>query len=172
MKLMDVSTKKYPNTFVMVDDEDFDFLSQWKWYPRNCARKPYTNIYVVRTRSRRDQKSGFITMHKVIMNTPSGMHTDHINGDHFDNRRSNLRICTPRQNIMNQAKAKFGRKLTSVYKGVDWKKSRGMWRASIKSEGKSYDVGYFKDEKMAARAYNAAAKIYHGNFARLNEIKP
>ena len=32
MRTINISTKKYPNKFVIIDDENYDFLSQWKWH--------------------------------------------------------------------------------------------------------------------------------------------
>ena len=43
-------------------------------------------------------------MHRGILNTPKGIDTDHVNKDGLDNRRSNLRICSRSQNMMNREK--------------------------------------------------------------------
>jgi len=57
---------------------------------------------------------------------------------------------------------------TSKYKGVNRWKSKNKWRVRIKVDGKQKHIGYFKDETQAAKAYDKAAKKYHGKFASLN----
>lgn len=103
--------------------------------------------------------------HRVIMSAPSGMQVDHINGNTLDNRRCNLRICTSAENGRNRKPRKGG---SSGYKGVCWNKPAQKWQARIMVGGKSISLGYFDDEVEAARAYDAAACEFHGDFARLN----
>jgi len=57
-------------------------------------------------------------------------------------------------------------KRPSPYRGVYW--FQGQWRAKIGSQGKEHHLGFFLDEVDAARAYDAAAKHYHGTRAKLN----
>ncbi|MGJ4857061.1 HNH endonuclease signature motif containing protein [Labrys sp. La1] len=92
---------------------------------------------------------------------------DHINGDKFDNRIANLRACSKSQ---NQANCGTGRNNTSGFKGVSWHKGRGMWVARIQVEGRPRSLGYHADKKVAAAAYDRAAKELFGAFARTNEI--
>lgn len=110
---------------------------------------------------------GTIFMHRVILNTPLGYETDHSNGDGLDNRKENLRIATASQNKWNRNKYKNN---TSGYKGVSWEKDRGRWRAYIILKTERIHLGYFNDKHEAARAYNAAAIKYHGEFACLNQV--
>lgn len=94
----------------------------------------------------------------------NGPWTDHINGDKLDNRRSNLRTVTPTQSAWNAARRGTNR---SGFKGVDrYRDSR--WRARIRAHGRITFLGYFKTAEEAARAYDAAARKQHGEFARLN----
>lgn len=138
----------------LVDDVDFDMLMQWKW----C----YNTGYAVRT----DYSSGKpkrIYMHRLIMETPSGMETDHINSNRLDNRRSNLRVCTHQQNCMNVLPVG-----ASKYKGVTWHKGDRKWQSSIFVDGKLKYLGSFKSEEDAALAYNFAALEAFGEFAKQN----
>jgi hypothetical protein len=140
----------------LVDDEDYDYLNQWKWH---TVFKSNNRMYAA-------HKSGIHStfMHRVIMNTPSNKITDHIDHNGLNNQRSNLRVCTVAQNQMN--KKPYG---VSKYLGVAFVK--GKFRSQIRGGGKYRYLGVFNDEKQAALAYNEAAKKYHGEFANLNIIE-
>ena len=47
---------------------------------------------------------------------------------------------------------------TSRYPGVSWQPKSGNWRARISRDGKTYELGLFKREADAARAYREAMK--------------
>jgi len=82
-----------------VDEEQFEWLNAWKW----CAHKGRNTWYAVR-RDYSGDKPKMVSMHRLLLGPPPGMETDHRNGDGLDNRRSNLRACTRRQNQMNKRK--------------------------------------------------------------------
>lgn len=132
----------------IVDDEDFDFLNQWKWQAVKGTVKQRNVFYVNRT-TWAPKKT--VIMHRIIMNAPNGMMVDHINGNGLDNRRSNLRIVTRRQNMQNRHHNK-----TSRYPGVQWKKHCKLWVAKIQICKKSFHLGYFKSEELAFEAYKKA----------------
>jgi hypothetical protein len=56
----------------------------------------------------------------------------------------------------------------SKYKGVTWSKHVRKWRVRVHINYGYKSIGYFKDEIEAAKAYDTAAKKYHGDFAVLN----
>ena len=145
----------------LVDDEDYEYLKQSKWYAHNQRDG---ECYAMGGR-------GKIYMHRLIMGTPKGMYTDHINGNGLDNRKENLRVCTNAQNLMNRPKSKIN---TTGYKGVTISKYRDRIntyiRAQININGKNKFLGFHKTPELAAKAYNKAAIKYHGEFAQLNEI--
>lgn len=157
--------KKIPLTqgkFAIVDNRDYLRVSKFKWYA-SCVRKFLW--YAKRHTPRRNGKQGTILMHRLILDAPKGAHTDHINGNGLDNRRSNIRPCTNRQNCQNQQK----RRGTSKFKGVCWHKTSGWWRAQIGHLGKVIYLGDFTNEKDAAEAYDKAAVKYFGEFANTNK---
>lgn len=143
----------------LVDDEDFEYLNQWKWH---AMADDYT-FYVGRKEGWPIQKT--IRMHRVITNAPGGMFVDHINGNGLDNRRSNLRLCTVAENNRN---IKGNHRNTTGYKGVTWHKRDHVFIAQIRVNGKLFQVGRFSNALEAAKAYDKVAKEYHGDFASLN----
>ena len=144
----------------IVDDEDAEWLSNWRWYSRPSSHA----TYAARTVKRNDGTSQSIYMHRLILDCPSGLYVDHINRDCLDNRRSNLRICTASQNGMNK-RGKEG-SVTGV-KGVFFDKGRGKYFAAIRMNGRTRRLGTFVDMEEAAKAYQRAAIELFGPFARL-----
>ena len=140
----------------IVDDDKYDLLSQWKWYELNG--------YAVRG-VWKNKKTKLIRMHRLILNTPAGFDTDHVNGDRFDNRIENLRVATRSQNIMNTIIRKDN---TSGFKGVTWHKCKKKWVSHIGFKKEFIHLGYFTDKIEAAKAYDSKAKELHGEFASLN----
>lgn len=142
---------------VIVDDEDFDELNQFKWYLSKYG-------YAVRN-SKLNNKRIKIYMHKYINSNHEFI--DHINGNKLDNRRCNLRGCTLKQNSFNQ---KISKNNKSGYKGVYFSKKANKWIANINKDYKRIHLGTFLTAKEAAKAYNKAAIELYGKFARLNNV--
>ena len=92
-------------------------------------------------------------------------HIKQVDGSHAQDRLSNLRIVSRSQNLMNQTIRSTN---TSGYKGVSLHKASGKWRADITSCGRCKYLGSFTTPEAAALAYDKAAKVLHGEFAKLN----
>ena len=98
---------------------------------------------------------------------------DHRNGVRDDNRWENLRECTQQQNCMNTSSR---RGTSSKYKGVRrrvdiyYGEECVRWLAQIYYNKKNIHLGYFVEEDDAARAYNLAARMYFGQYSKINEI--
>jgi hypothetical protein len=144
--------------FATVDPEDYPRLIKYKWYAHQDGKKYYAYRTVPYTKRR-------IAMHRQIMNAPKGLIVDHIYGDSLNNRRSNLRICTPAQNSYNR---RPWHKSTSGYKGVYWHKYNRRWLGRITKYGKTYHLGSYTDPAEAARAYDKKAAELFGEYAYLN----
>lgn len=101
-------------------------------------------------------------MHREILSPSSKKHVDHINGNKLDNRRKNLRICTPSQNMMNTKKRKDNCSGTT---GVSFIKDSKKWRAYINKNKKQIGLGCFKRKSDAVRARKLGELKYFGQFS-------
>ena len=147
----------------IVDDEDYEFLSKWKWSAQKVETKTWIKYYAVR-RSH-NGKPHKIYMHREITKPTEGFVVDHINGYTLDNRKLNLRICTQKENSRNQVKSKSER-CNSKYKGVS--KIGKKWRSLLMCNYKCISLGVFENEIDAAKRYDEVAKEIFGEFAILN----
>jgi beta-glucanase (GH16 family) len=144
----------------IVDDEDFDELSKFKWHVApgyNTNYASYTNY---------DNYKKTIAMHRMVMGFPEKLQIDHINGNGLDNRKSNLRICTRSQNKMNTKKNKIKK---FKYKGVAINKNnKHPFYGQLRFGKVRYYLGCFSTPEEAALAYDKKAKELFGEFACLN----
>jgi hypothetical protein len=147
----------------LVDDADYDYLTQWKWYVIFDGSNWYAmrSIHSPETKN----KKTTIYMHRVIVGAKKIDVVDHCDGNSLNNQRSNLRLCNAQQNRWNQGPAPTNR---SGYKGVYWEKKIQKYVATIRLSNKRTYLGSYTDPVLAARAYDKKAKEVHGEFARLN----
>jgi hypothetical protein len=143
----------------LVDPADAELVLRYTWRAHHSHR----TVYARRSLQRRpDGRRPQQYMHTLITGWPL---VDHINGDGTDNRRSNLRKATVGQNNANVRK-RIG--TSSQYKGVRWRTDTRRWQARIRAARELRHLGFFSDEMDAAVAYDDAARIAFGEFARLN----
>ena len=136
----------------LIDIEDIDKVKNIKW---GLDGRGY--VY--------NAKVG--RLHRFLMGPSDNKVVDHINHNKLDNRKSNLRICSIQQNIMNSSKQKR-RNTTSKYKGVCFYKQNRKWVVHISINGKLKSLGYYESEEEAAIAYDKAAILHFGEFASIN----
>lgn len=161
--------KKIPLTrgkFALVDDADYEHLNQFKWCAHFRSRNYYAERGLYLGGGKANPKRKTIMMHNEIMQPPIGMFVDHRFHNTLDNRRANLRLATIRQNNTNRRSSRS--KKSSHYLGVAFEKDRKKWTARIRVNTKGIRLGSFATEIGAAKAYDEAAKKFHGEFANLN----
>ena len=152
--------------WTIVEPMDYYRLKNFNWYIGGNGKE----FYAFRNIKIGPGKTKMVSMHKEIMNPPGHLLVDHRNNDTLDNRRANLRLATHSENSYNRPKTKA--KTTSQYIGIYLEKRTGRWTVKIRANGKRLWLGRFESEIEAAKAYDAAAKKYHGEFARLNFPEP
>jgi hypothetical protein len=151
-------SEKYPGLFALIDAEDYERVSQHRWYPR---RHHSGTFYAATSIYRRK-----VTMHRFLMDAPDGVPVDHANHSTLDNRRiANLRLATESQQQANRVMRKDS---SSPYKGVRQRLSDNCWQARLTSEWKTRHLGYYMTAEDAAVAYDQAVWAIHGAFALLN----
>lgn len=145
----------------LVDEADFEWLSQWKWYAK---LKKSSGYFYARRNDKKGAKHSVIELHRAIMGLQGGdrRNVDHINHDTLDNRRSNLRVCTSAQNTRNSRRRSDN---LSGFKGVHFHSSSQKWAAQIRVNGKAIHLGLRDTPAEAHKLYCTAAKEHFGEFA-------
>lgn len=149
--------------FALVDDEDFEYLNQWKWqvYREKNRKTEYAQ------RTARDEKGRRknIRMHRAIM--PTCQDIDHADGNGLNNQKANLRPCSMTQNLGNTS---LRRDSTSGYKGVSKMKDCDRWRAQIQYKKKKKHLGLYSTKEEAQAVYRRAAKECFGEFCNTSSL--
>lgn len=141
----------------IVDDEDFELVSQYQWRAIPDRSKPPKY---------RAGTGSTLLMHRLIMRCTKDERLDHINRDSLDNRRDNLRLATPMQNSQNATPQR-----RSIFKGVSTRTDRKLRKpyiARITHNKKPLFLGFYATAEEAARAYDAKALELFGQFACIN----
>lgn len=161
MKQIPLRSAKYPGLFALVDDEDYEWLSQYKW----CPHAYKTVMYAVTKIKDSEGKWRHVKMHRLILDAPTEMEVDHENRNGLDNQRHNIRLATKSQNMRNIA----GRIGSSSFVGVSFHKNRKKWVAYATDDGgRRVNLGTFISEKDAAVARDTYVKSAYGPFVVLN----
>ena len=140
----------------IVDDLDFNWLSQYSWHTE--IRKNKNTVYA--------KNSLGMRMHTLIIKPGPGLVVNHIDRNGLNNIRDNLELLT----YAEHAKLSSKRRCTySSYRGV-YKYYLGGFRAALYIGNKHHHIGVFNTEIEAAQAYNDAGErlLGKGNFIMNN----
>lgn len=164
MKIITIKSRTHGTHDIMVDDEDFVWLINYKWHIFKGKTGPlYAKTRYVDPLNPRKR----FPMHRMILGvTDKNQHIDHRDRNSFNNQKHNLRLCSIAENSRNS----FNKKQNKTgYKGVKLNPS-GRYQVAIKTNGiKSYH-GTYKTPEEAAKKYNELARQYHGEFAYQNPV--
>lgn len=151
----------------LVDDADYDRLSQFTWGYYEHYRTGKTG-YAARyaTRLPGEKRRRIICMHREILGLTGRVQADHRDGDGLNNQRYNIRPATKKQNTRAFRRKASG--TSSQFRGVHWNAKAERWKANIRVDGKLIYLGSFEIETNAARAYDLAARKFFGDFASPN----
>lgn len=143
MKKIKLTQGKY----ALVDDADYKWLNQWKWYASKQGNTWYAYRAIWKLRKT-------IGMHRLILGLDFGdkRQGDHINRNGLNNQRCNLRITTHQQNHFNNGAKGYGF-------------HRNRWEAYININDKKIHLGKFKTEQEAKQVRQEAKVKYFGEFA-------
>lgn len=157
----------------LVDDEDYEYLSQWKWYCHHSG-------YAVRNGKKGESSwvnsfdRGHISMARSIMDMSytrgliikgSDLTVDHINHNRLDNRRCNLQVVNRIFNGKRRIKPKHN---TSGYKGVSWETRESKFRSDAHSDCVRVFIGYYNCPIAAALSYDETMERLNPGNALLN----
>jgi hypothetical protein len=162
MKTVPLHGKKAAGRVVLVDDEDYDLVMQFRWFITERERDGRFHGPYAHTRAWLGECYRGLKMHILITGWPMVDHKDH---DGLNNQRANLRPATVTQNQQN-TRSRLGS--TSRFKGICWNRGRGKWLVQIGIDGRNRYLGQSHDEEDAARMYDRAAWAAFGEFAVLN----
>lgn len=144
-----------------IDKQDAHLLTKYRWW---VAKNKH--VFYVKTEIRENGKKRSIGIHQFILGFPS-QPIDHKDGNGLNNRRKNLRACTPLQNTQN---CRVQSNSTTGFKGVTFDKRDNKYHVRITVNKKQKSGGLYTDILRAAQKYNEMAIKYFGEFARLNEF--
>jgi hypothetical protein len=167
MKSLIINCKKFGKLLVVYDNQDHEVVSSYHW---SSHRGKTNKTHYARTTLIRNGKRRWVLMHRLLMDVVDPeQQVDHKNGNGLDNTRSNLRIASSRGNSQNSSLSKRNK---VGFKGVTIIKNskKSPFRAVIQVDNKQLHLGCYPTVELAAKAYNEAAFIHHGDFARLNDI--
>jgi len=149
-------------TYAIPLSDGHEAIIDAKNWPKVAGRWQYVKGYAARIRNGKWE-----WLHKVVIDCPPEKECDHHDNDPMNNRESNLTPCTHSQNQKNMKKPTTN---TSGYKGVSLDRASKKWCVGITVNGKFKHIGRFpfSQKIKAAKAYDKAARKYHGKFAHIN----
>lgn len=152
MKTLELNGSK---ELVMIDDEDYVWLSRFKWWMQNNENG---ENYVTTKVGKR-----VMCMHSLLLPSRSDSLVKYIDGNNLNLQKVNIKPAS-RSQIGANRNPNAGKK----YKGAYLPEGEKRWRSQIVKDGVTYLLGSYETEEEAARAYDVKARELYGDYARLN----
>lgn len=152
--ILKITSKKYGVFEVLIDTELVNKCKEFHWSANRFKDKKHNGkhyFYFV------SNKVGLL--HRFITEAPKGCVVDHINGNTLNNKIENLQICDRKT---NSRKARKSVNNKSGVIGVCYCNTYKRWKAAIKVDGKTINLGYFNDIESAKESRRKAEREYFG----------
>lgn len=166
-----MKTIKTKNKEIILDDEDYKYLSHFKWRTVKKGNDWYAVITKMKGKGR---ESIQIYLHEFLIDLDNQDCIGFKNKNTLDNRRENLFGVSKGYNLARTRKRLTvnGLKPKSIYKGVTrrLKKGKITWEVRIAKDKKTFYVGSYKTQKQAGLAYNRKALELYGEHAYQNKV--
>ncbi|MBS4956556.1 MAG: HNH endonuclease [Clostridium sp.] len=151
---MIIESKVHGIIKVKIDKEDLEKCSKLTWHYAKNKDSKYIQSRI---------KDKMVKLHRFVMDiNDKNLVVDHINRNPLDNRKSNLRICSYKENSFNKSIRVDN---TSGIVGVDFHKINKKWRAKIKYNNITIHLGYFEDINEASINRRVAEEILFGEYS-------
>ncbi len=147
----------------IIDDEDFDRVSKYKWR----ANVTESGTYAVTWMRRTGGKGRHVYLHRFLLGFPAGSLIGFANGNRLDCRRENLKFTTRSKSQINRSRSLSNQ---NGFKGVSLVKKTNKYKAYIRYRGVLIHLGMFDTANDAALAYNEKAVELYGKCDGLNKI--
>ncbi len=151
--------------YAMIDDEDYPYISRFKWFLNTKKDNFGVNYYYASRRIGTQGKRTEVYMYQFLIALPAFDCIIFKNKNTLDYRKKNLVAGTFSLRLIRAAKRK---NLHSQYKGVTYRPYRKLYEARVAKNGKQYYCGSFNNEESAAKAYDKKAKELYGELAYQN----
>lgn len=162
---IELRRRKSENLWTTVDLEDLERVLKfpYTWFAK--YDKPIDDYYACASVYYPElQQSRPLHLHQFIMNTRDN-HVDHINHNPRDNRKENLRVILPNENLKNRETKNKNNK--SGYRNVCWDKKSGKWMVQLQVNGKNKRLKRFNEDELeeAGKYAEKMRKKLYGEFA-------
>ena len=152
----------YPKYFISNFGRIISFQkNSWEFISGTVTKQGYVRVGLIKNKKKKMFKVSRLVALSFIPNPKNLPIVDHIDQNKSNDHITNLRWCT---HLQNQHNVGIMRSNSSGYKGIDFHKDANKFRARILINGKSKYLGHFNTAEEASDAYEAVAKIVHGEF--------
>ena len=162
--IIELTSPKYKNQKCVIDTDDYDKIKKYNWSIHKGLKD---KCFYAISHDKINGKYTTIKLHRLIMNVESHKNVDHKDFNGLNNVKTNLRICTPTENMRNR-RMSYNNK--SGYKGVCPVGNSKKWRMQIRVNKKTIYLGQCENPIDGAKIYDKAEIKYFGEFANINGV--